>query len=499
MTAYMGSTAACTSCSAPRRSSSCTGSSGSRPRQGERRERTADDRPAGDHAGALRRHDPRDHRASGAVREERRAAAVRRGDDHVHAARTQPGGHRDDRDRARDGRRRRGDDRDADLRPGHADGQGAHRRGSAAAAGQYPARACGHCRVGHGRPDLQPGHPRRPGPGQRAGPGRRPLLGYHRRLALGALRRGVRRLGPGRQGGDRAAPVQAGAARLPDERDGRHPLRPRGDDQALRDDDRQRGPGPAVRTRPGGLRRRRRGARGRARGPLRDRPGTPDRASRVRGAARGCAAAHARGRRLRGLLVPLRLDRRRWPLRAAPVAGRLGPDGRRVRLRRRGRHQHRVADVRRPDLDRRCSLLGDVRDGLGARLGSHQPHGGGQLEDRADGPAGPPDRPPARDRWPRQPADAGLLGRARARDHGGADPDRGRLLPAAGGAGRGARHPGAAERRDALLPLPPGAGNGAVHGRVAPATAARTTSSPTSASTPAAGGGSPSCSRSTTR
>ena len=40
----------------------------------------------------------------------------------------------------------------------------------AADAGQHPARALDHRRLGHGRPDLQPGHPRRPGPGQRAGP-----------------------------------------------------------------------------------------------------------------------------------------------------------------------------------------------------------------------------------------------------------------------------------------------------------------------------------------
>ena len=32
-----------------------------------------------------------------------------------------------------------------------------------------------------------------------------PVLGHHRRLAIGAVRGGVRRLGPGGQGGDRAA------------------------------------------------------------------------------------------------------------------------------------------------------------------------------------------------------------------------------------------------------------------------------------------------------
>ena len=42
-----------------------------------------------------------------------------------------------------------------------------------------------------------------------------------------------------------------------------------------------------------------------------------------------------------------------------------------------------IADVRRPGDDRRRALQRDVRDGLGARLGADQPHGGGQLEDRA--------------------------------------------------------------------------------------------------------------------
>ena len=70
----------------------------------------------------------------------------------------------------------------------------------AVAAREHPARARGHGRVGHGRPDLQPGDPRRPGPGERAGARRRPVLGDHRRLALGRVRGRVRGLGAGGAG-----------------------------------------------------------------------------------------------------------------------------------------------------------------------------------------------------------------------------------------------------------------------------------------------------------
>ena len=55
---------------------------------------------------------------------------------------------------------------------------------------QHPARPRGHGRLGHGRPDLQPGHPRRPGHGQRARPLGAAVRGRHRRLALAVVRRG---------------------------------------------------------------------------------------------------------------------------------------------------------------------------------------------------------------------------------------------------------------------------------------------------------------------
>ena len=80
---------------------------------------------------------------------------------------------------------RRRHDRDAHLRPGDAHDPRPDGAARPAAAGQHPAGAGDHRRVGHGQPDLQPGHPRRSGPGQRAAPRRGPVLGHHRRLALG--------------------------------------------------------------------------------------------------------------------------------------------------------------------------------------------------------------------------------------------------------------------------------------------------------------------------
>ena len=87
-------------------------------------------------------------------------------------------------------------------------------------------RARGDRRLGHGRPDLQPGDPRRPGPGERARARGDPVLGDHGRVGLGRVRRGVRRLGARRGDGDGAALDADRAVRLPDERHGRHPLRP---------------------------------------------------------------------------------------------------------------------------------------------------------------------------------------------------------------------------------------------------------------------------------
>ena len=174
------------------------------------------------------------------------------------------------------------------------------------------------------------------------------------------------------------------AARLPDERNGRHPLRPAGD-VAARSGRRSSSEdlGPAGRTHRCGHRRRgRRGASPATATLFEVANDLRTRTSRVCRAVRGGDPRVARGQGLRGILLPLRLDRRRRALRAAAAARRLGPDGRRLRLRRRGRHQHHDADVRRPDDDRRRALLRDVRDGLGARLGADQPHGRGQLEDR---------------------------------------------------------------------------------------------------------------------
>ena len=49
--------------------------------------------------------------------------------------------------------------------------------------------------VDDGRPDVQPGDPRRPGPSERARTGGHPVLRPDRRLAIGALCRRVRGLG----------------------------------------------------------------------------------------------------------------------------------------------------------------------------------------------------------------------------------------------------------------------------------------------------------------
>ena len=78
-------------------------------------------------------------------------------------------------------------------------------------------------------------------------------------------------------------------------------------------------------------------------------------------------------------------------------------------------------------------------------------------------------------------------------------PLEGEYLPAGRRARRGARHAGAAEGRDALLPLPARARDGNVHGRVAPPRRPASLRHSTSATTSAVGGGSPSCSTSTTR
>ena len=293
---------------------------------------------------------------------------------------------------------------------------------------------------------------------------------------------GLRRLGARRGDGHGAALDADRAARLPDERHGRHPLRPAGAAAAAR----RRWSSPRTSARSTrGCRRvgddridaliAQHGER------VRDRPGAAARGARLRGALRGRAARPARGEGLPRVLGALRLRRRRRPLRAAAAARRLEPDGRRLRLRRRGRHQHRDADVRRADADRRRPLQRAVRDGLRARLGARQPHGRGQLEDRAARPPGAADRPRARHRRPRQPADDGVLGAAGTRDDRRARAARGRGVPPARRARRGPRHARAAERRDALLPFPAGRPASRTSWTTGCASAGRTTSSRTSA------------------
>ena len=104
------------------RCDSCTTSSASAPK-GERREPPTANRPARDHAGALRRHDPGDHRAPGRVRGRGREASWLRSPT---CSSRGPARNREDVEAiARElagGGRRRDRDRDAHLRPGDAHG-----------------------------------------------------------------------------------------------------------------------------------------------------------------------------------------------------------------------------------------------------------------------------------------------------------------------------------------------------------------------------------------
>ena len=112
-------------------------------------------------------------------------------------------------------------------------------------------------------------------------------------------------------------------------------------------------------------------------------------------------ALDARGRRVFRFRHTLRAGRQGRPLQPAPVARRFGLDGGRLRLRGRGRHQFDGAVVCQPVPHRRRPFLGDVRDGLRARVGADQPYGRRQLESGAPGPSHPADRPRARDWRPR--------------------------------------------------------------------------------------------------
>ena len=203
------------------------------------------------------------------------------------------------------------------------------------------------------------------------------------------------------------------------------------------------------------------------------------RAPRLRRAHRARHPGHARGRWLRRLLVSLRLDRWRRALRAAAAARRLKPHGRRLRLRRRGRHEHGHTDGRRPDADRaglahfsEMYAMDWERDSV-----LDQPHGGGQLAHRPRGPARPADRPPAGHRaaWTIRPRPV-FSARPGACTTAALVADRRRALPAGRRPRRGAGHARAAQGRDALLPLPPRDRDGARSWTPGCATAAPITS-----------------------
>ena len=159
-------------------------------------------------------------------------------------------------------------------------------------------------------------------------------------------------------------------------------------------------------------------------------------------------------RGMRGVLDALRRDRGGRALRAPPVRRRLEPDGEGVRLRRRGRHADRRARPRRARPDRRRALHRDVRDGLPVGLGADEPHGGGQLADRARRPPGAADQAADRDRRARRPAHVPVRVPAGAGDAGDARLARRRVVPARRLRGREPRRPGPAGPRDALGPLP---------------------------------------------
>ncbi len=227
---------------------------------GGHRDRSAPtpDRTPRNHAGALRRHGPRDHRPPGGLRRAGARPARRRRGGGVPAAGAQPRGRRGGDPRAARPGRRRDRDRDADLRPGDANGPRPAREPAAGPAREHPARALGHRGVGHGRPHLQPGNPRRPGPGKRPGADRGAVLGADRRLGVGRVRALLRVLGAGGADGDGAALDEARAARLPDERDGGHPLRRAGPASRDRSHGGQREPRRPPRQDAGGRRRRHR-------------------------------------------------------------------------------------------------------------------------------------------------------------------------------------------------------------------------------------------------
>ena len=249
-------------------------------------------------------------------------------------------------------------------------------------------------------------------------------------------------------------------ARLPDERDGRHPLRPAGDAAPARPDGGVRGPRAGGGAHRGGL-----GCRG-------GRGHRPPRAISSRSPADLPAnvtrTPPASSRRCAALL-----DDNGYAGFSFHFDS-IGGDGRFEQLpllaasdlMADGYGFAAEGDTNTASL--MCAgqtMIGDAHFSemyamdweLDSVLISHM--GEGNWKIAREGSADQADRSPARDRPARQPAHAGVLGRAWRRHQRGAGAARGRDLPPGGGARRGARHTRAAQGRDALLPFPPRAGH----------------------------------------
>ena len=127
--------------------------------------------------------------------------------------------------RARAGRGRRPPRRDADVRSGDAGGAGARRHAAPGLSRQRAAGSCDHPRLGHERPDLQPGDSRCPGHGQRDGACPSAVSRRYRRLEGAFVRERGRPVGARRGCSHPLATTQGRDPRLRDERHGRHSRR----------------------------------------------------------------------------------------------------------------------------------------------------------------------------------------------------------------------------------------------------------------------------------